>query len=119
MEEPDSNSGLVFVTHESNEVSSSILEDLPRKDFQMKKVQWMHRWLLHLRTWEEIEMELTMKAKCFRKYKINIFELQRAAIKIQHWFLKAKIAMRKKTYENRQPFKETQKNFENNNFKYV
>jgi hypothetical protein len=33
MEEPDSNSGLVFVTHESNEVSSSILEDLPRKDF--------------------------------------------------------------------------------------
>lgn len=43
---------------------------------------------------EMIESDLLVKQREFKRYKLNIFELNHCALKIQHWFFKRQFALK-------------------------
>lgn len=62
----------------------------PRVDAQSVLERWnLQKWSV-LSTGCDIESYLALKSIQFKKYLFNIYIMQRAALKIQHWYFKTK-----------------------------
>ena len=77
--------------------SANRLGSRPAKKKPVNKV--VERWYKTQIHCDQIEEYLLTQQIAFKKYKLNVFALQKAALKIQHWFYKkhqyaAKIQLR-------------------------
>ncbi|CDW75777.1 UNKNOWN [Stylonychia lemnae] len=75
-------------TSQQNSLQNQNKPKQPSQDYL--KSQSFLRWHKQSSQSEDIETYLSRKYMQFRKFKFNIFILQRSALKIQHWFFKIK-----------------------------
>ena len=57
------------------------------------------RWLDFKVSGEQIDIHLSGLSKSFMKYKLNVFLLQRYALRVQHWFFYKRLNQPKKSLQ--------------------